>query len=225
MRPPLQRDDQPTVVVDRAPSVQTSAASDSATAALLRVDITQLWTQDELCDIESVVTWARVHSRSPPNVDINGDNVTVHSVTHALDLLRHAQHAWASFDATDAIRHPSRFLLASAPVAGYSNVLLTIGEGVGIGMHVDTAVRDRRRCDIDTWIAVVNGCKSVVLAPPGVTQFDHEWVDDGRKAQLLQLGGFVFQLGKGDVLLVPRRWRHWIKASAPYSIALTGSRW
>jgi Cupin-like domain len=126
--------------------------------------------------------------RRLPNVDLDRKNVAVETFAHAETLIadHRANHAtkpiWVSFDAADELEHPSWFLATpngSPPVQlvpTYSNVLVTLGPSVSIGLHQDTDNRElsssSRPPTICTYLTVAQGAKHVVLVPPKTSPED-----------------------------------------------------
>jgi hypothetical protein len=132
--------------------------------------------------VEQILDWGcrPGNWRRLPNIDVARMNVPVETFAHAQTVLaaqtNPKKQLWVSFDAADELAHPAWFLATpnSCPpvrlVPTYSNVLVTSGPAVSIGLHQDTDNRElssaARPPPICTYLTVAQGAKHVMLVPP-----------------------------------------------------------
>lgn len=208
------------------------------------------------------VAVANANANADPHTDT--ERTTIHYNVHDGGPAVHG--AWASFDAADEIEQPAWFSRAppgASPVflvPTYSNVIITFGSGMSIGMHEDTDNRDKQsehRVPVCTYVYVAVGEKFVVLVPPDTACDDlallsRLWVGpaglvpdaanpgdltcsdnvdrscnddvDLARRRLREAGGYMFRLRAGQLLLLPKRWQHWLIAYPGESVTLSASR-
>lgn len=200
-------------------------------------------------DVDDFLEWGCARWKRAPNVELfgaRGGAAGEERVGRASgvaegglgvrELLDGAERWWASFDGEGDVVHPDWFKAGAGYVPAYSNVLVTRGGDVGIGMHVDTVDVGDEKVLVDTYLSLVKGEKRVVMVPPGVRGFGAVWLggesgceevrDELRvlREKLFKAGGFAFILREGQTLYIPRGWQHWLRAEPPSTVTITGSR-
>lgn len=130
---------------------------------------------------------AKSGNQSTCNLHSNSSHITNPSVDGT-----QACGAWVSFDASDELCHPKWFMKCSEDahdlarlVPHYSNVILTMGSSMTIGLHQDTDNQFKNnvrtvgcatsRPFICTYLTVTQGTKHVLLLPPDTKKHDLEY--------------------------------------------------
>lgn len=176
--------------------------------------------------------------RRVPNIDLAGENLCVKSFSHAAELLygavRDGRRFWTSMQADDEVIHPEWWPLDRL-VPTYTNVLMTQGINIGIGLHVDVDHYAKKGAVIDTYLTLVVGIKQVLMLPPGdvpqalstLSAFPRALSKDTLRVIRAQKG-FYFTLNacnRPATLYIPRGWHHWLISTSPFTVAFTASKY
>eukprot|EP01126_Amoeba_proteus_P005095 TRINITY_DN11683_c0_g1_i10.p1 TRINITY_DN11683_c0_g1~~TRINITY_DN11683_c0_g1_i10.p1 ORF type:complete len:288 (-),score=61.36 TRINITY_DN11683_c0_g1_i10:483-1346(-) len=116
-----------------------------------------------------------------PNIDINGNRVTLQSWKHARNELRKAEQEslnfWATCIVPDLV-HP-KWYNKKRSVPTYEQIIIA-NAGSGIGLHIDTY----RGKKVATYLTIYAGLKHVILLPPNGSEFHDFFGEDSSKNKL-----------------------------------------